>query len=148
MRYSLVDYVLTISIPQKLRTALGITTISVGGEGSYLDNFNIEQRNDTWETTGDNTGSWIHTKSYNRVGDASLTLNMLSEQVTQLTRLFNIYFSSEQLDEGVTITLSDASSNTVVTCIDCYVKKIPGLSIQASPGTRTWQFTCGQIIFN
>jgi len=148
MRYSLADYVLTISIPQKLRTALGITTISVGGEGSYLDNFSFSMRKDTWETQGDDTGGWIHTKSYNRIGDASLTLNMLSEQVVQLTRLFNIYFSSEQLDEGVTITLSDASSNTVVTCNDCYVKRIPDLSIQASPGTRTWQFTCGQIIFN
>lgn len=148
MRYSLVDYVLTIAIPKNLRSALGLTTISVGGEGSYLDNFMISSRENAWETIGDTTGSWVHAKSYNRTGTASLTLNMLSTQVSQLTTLFNLYFTSSAVDEGVEITLSDATSNTVVTCIDCYVQRVPDLNIQSTAGSRTWQFTCGKIVHN
>lgn len=148
MRYSLVDYILTISIPQKLRSVLGITTISIGGEGSYTDKFSFSMNNPTWQTSGDATGSWIHTKSLDRTGNATISLSMLSPQVVRLTRLFNLYFSSEMLDEGVTMTLSDASSNTVVTCNDCFITKLPDITIQDTPQQREWTFTCGQIIVN
>lgn len=148
MKYSLLDYVLTISLPTKLRTALGITTISVGGEGSYLDNFTFAMATNTWAVKGDATGSWIHEKSNDRTGTASITLNMMSPQIMVLTRLFNTYFTADNVAEGVTITLSDAASNTVVTCNDCFVQKLPDLTIKASPDTREWNFVCGQIILN
>lgn len=148
MKYSLVDYVLTISIPQKLRSALGLTTISIGGEGTYLDSFSFSMNSDTWSINGDNTGSYIHTKSLNRTGSSELVLNQLAPKVIQLTRLFNLYFSSDVIDEGVTMTLSDADSNTVVTCSDCFIKKLPNIEIQGTPAPRRWTFNCGKIVVN
>lgn len=148
MKYSLADYIMTITIPEKLRGIYGFTSISIGGEGSYLGNFSASQSNDTWSTKGDATGSWVHSKSLSRVGTASLTLNMLSPKIVELTKLFNFYFNSNVIDEGVQITISDANSRTVVDCTDCYITRIPVIDLSETPGDRNWSFTCGRIIFS
>lgn len=148
MKYSLVDYILTIEMDSNVQRTLGFEnpTISIGGEGSYLDTITIEQTQDTWDTSGDATGGWIHRKSLNRVGTAALSLNMLSPRVAQLTKLFNLYFTHPDIaDSGLTLTLANAKSTIVATCIDAYITKIPSLTFSEQPGTRTWTFTAGKV---
>ncbi len=150
MRYSLSDYIATVSIPNNVKSVLGFTdpTLSFGGEGSYLGHISVSQRNDTWRTEGDNTGSWVHIKNLDRTGEVRISLNMLSPKTIQLTKLFNLYYNSDIVDEGVEITISNAASSIIVTCIDCYITRMPELDISDEPGTREWVFTCGKVVIN
>lgn len=149
MKYSLADYILEITLPESLSTGLGLdnNTISIGGEGSYLDNITMSLNSDLWSTNGDHTGGFIHVKNLDRTGTASLNINMLSPKNAQLTTVLNRYYNSDSSDEEINLTLSNVrESNVVVTCNSCYLTKIPALSIDTEPGARTWTFTCGEII--
>jgi len=148
MKYSLVEYLLTITFPAQMEREMGIKTLTIGGEGSYTDSFEFNQSRDVYSTTGDATGSWIHSKSMDRTGTAAISLSQVSNQIVQLTRLFNLYYNSDVIDEGVTITLRDNSSKTIATCNDCFITKVPAINIRETPQNRTWTFTCGQIIIN
>lgn len=146
MKYALTNYILTLKFKRALAEAIGIETLSIGGEGSYLDNFSFSLNGTLWSTKADATGSWVHKKSLDRSGKCGISMNMLSPQITTLTRLFNLYFSPESSDESLTITLSDAASNVVVTCEDCLLTSLPDLTISETPGNRNWEFTCGKIV--
>lgn len=145
MKYSLSNYILSIdSNDDTIKRIFG--TISVGGEGNYLDSISLSQSEDIFTTTGYATGGWIHNKSLDRHGIASLTLNQLSDKVARFIQLAKLSLSGDY--EGFTLSLSDSDGNKIATCVDCYIVKIPDQVFGAQAQTQTWQFTCGQINYN
>lgn len=147
-RYSLANYTLTISISTELAGDFGIETLTVGGEGSYLDNISINLNDNLWSTEGDATGSWVHNKNLNRTGTCSVTLSMLSDNVARFITLCNLYYNSTNNYSGLTMALRSSDEKTIATCDDCYIQKIPNQEFQSTAQNQTWVFTCGKITFN
>lgn len=143
MKYSLADYILSVSIPSDLASQFGTETITVGGEGSYLDNIEISFNNNLWDTESDATGSWIHNKNLSRAGTATVTLNQVSNQVARFKTLCNLYYSNDF--DGLTLTLQDRLGNEIATLEDCYINKIPNQNYQATAQPQPWVFTSGRI---
>ena len=146
MRYSLSRYILTIAIPAKL--GFGSKTLSVGGEASYLDSITISFNNALWSTTGDATGSWVHTKNLDRTGTVTVSLSQLANNVSQFKTLCSTYFNAESDYDGLTLTLKDIDGNEIASCEDCYITKIPDQGFQSTAQQQSWTFTCGKITFN
>lgn len=145
MRYSLANYILSVE-PQSSDIKSMFGTISLGGEGSYLGTISLSLNEDLWTTTGYATGGWVHNKSLDKHGTASVTLNQLSDPVSKFIQLCNIYYTGNY--PGFTLSLSDIDGNKIATCIDCYITKIPDQVYANSASDQTWSFTCGQINYN
>lgn len=149
-RYSLADYILTITLPTEFASDLQLAsnTISVGGEGSHTESINISTDNNIWTTEGDATGSWVHSKNLNRVGKASVSLSQLSENVAKFKKICNVYYTSGTDYDGITLSLTDSLGNNIATCNDCYFTKVPSQDFGNTAANQTWELTCGQITFN
>ena len=145
MKYSLANYILSIdSNDSEIKNIFG--TISIGGEGSYLGSISLSLQNPMWETTGFATGAWVHNKSLDRHGSATLTISQLSDAVARFIQLCKLYYSGDY--NGFTLSLSDIAGNRIATCVDCYIEKIADQSFEAQSGNQSWVFTCGQINYN
>lgn len=154
MRYSLADYILSITLPNNLAQDLNFDkpTFTIGGEGSYLDKIEFELLNDLFSTEGDSTGSWVHNKNLSRVGTCTITVQMLSEKTTVFKKVCNIFYQASSAAvnrdyDGCTLSLSDNYGNEIVTAIDCYFTKVPSLSLQVESQKQDWVLTCGSITF-
>lgn len=148
-KYSLTKYILSIKPSNDLSSATSdFGTITIGGEGSYLDNISIKLTASLWSTTGYATGGWVHDKNLDKHGTVDITLNQMSDAVQKFIRLCETFYESDY--DGFTITLStnDADKRVIATCIDCYITAIPTQTFQSSSQTQTWTFTCGKIIFS
>lgn len=145
MRYSLTKYYLSIAIPSSLASEFGTDSITIGGTGSYLSQISISLNKNLWETQGDSTGSWIHNQNLDRTGTASVQLNQLSKNIAKFKTLCNIYYDATKDYDGLTLTITDADSNKIATCDDCYISKIPNQEFGDTATTQTWEFTCGRI---
>lgn len=151
MRYSLANYTLALTLPAELATPLGLSgneSLTVGGEGSYLDNFNIEMDNDMYTTKSDATGSWVHDKNLSKTGKVSITLNQVSDKVAKFKKIVNIYRQAGTDYDGVNLSLVDNQGNEIVNCTDCYFQRIPTQEFGQESGQQTWVLTCGQITFS
>ena len=145
MKYSLANYILSIdSNDSEIKRIFG--TISIGGEGSYLDSLSLSNNSNIFETQGYATGGYVHTKNLDRHGTATITLNQLSDKVGRFIQLAKLSLSGDY--DGFTLSLTDSNGNKIATCIDCYIQKIPDQSFGSSAQTQTWVFTCGQINYN
>lgn len=147
MIYSLSSYILTVAIPSGFASQFGADTISVGGEGSYLDNMSVSTK-DIWSMTTDATGGYVHEKSLDRSGTMSVTLNQMSDKVNLFRTLCNLYYNSSIEDAGLTLTLTDSNNEVIVTMEDCVISKIPDLDLGETSATQEWSFNCGKIIYN
>lgn len=144
-RYSLANYILSIeSNDPTIKNIFG--TVSVGGEGNYLESMTISQTNDLWTTSGYATGAWVHTKNLSRIGTVEVSLSQLSNQISKFIKLCNTYYTGDY--DGCTLTLTDNLGNLIATCVDCYIQKIPDQGFQSAAQNQSWTFTCGQITFN
>lgn len=148
MKYSLSKYILTITIPATVAAQFGASTISVGGVGSMTESISIEYANDQWTLTGDATGGHIFNKSNDRTGTVQISLSQLSERVAQFKTLCNIYYQSEEIEDGLTLELRSLSGEMVATCDDCMVRKIPGQGFAAQAAMQTWELLAGVITFH
>lgn len=145
MKYSLANYILSIeSNDPEIKRIFG--TISVGGEGNYLGSMTFSIANPIWSTTGYATGAWVHNKSLDRHGTATLSLAQISEPVAKFIQLCKLYYSGDY--EGFTLTLSDIAGNRIVTGVDCYITQIPDQVYENESANQSWTFTCGQINYN
>lgn len=145
MKYSLANYILSIeSNDASIKRMFG--TISIGGEGSALDSITLSIDGDIFTTAGYATGGYVHNKSLDRHGTATLVLNQLSDKVGRLIQLAKLSLSGDY--DGFTLSLSDIDGNKIATCVDCYIRRIPEQVFGSSAATQSWQFTCGQINFN
>ena len=158
-RYSLTDYILSIKVPEDLRSTFiadyietGEDSISIGGDASYVGSISINQSQAQWTTEGDATGSWVHNKSKNQVGTIEVEMTQVSDKINLLNRLFQTYYSVDTQTDGLTITLNKTlgSGNTalVATGIDCYISGRPNFAYKDTAQTQTWNFTCGKLTFS
>ena len=148
MKYSLANYILTIKANDPAMNGIfgSSNSVSVGGEGSYTDSINISMNSQIWQTTGFATGGWVHDKSLDRTGMATVSLSQLSDRVAKFKTLCNMYFSGDY--EGLTMILNDSDGNEVAKCEDCFVTKIPDQSFGSKASMQNWSFTCGKITIN
>jgi len=149
MKYSLSKYIVGITLPNEIRTNLGIDqdSISIGGSGTYLGEINISRNNPMWQTNGTPTGGYTHNQSLDRTGTVSVTLNQLSEVVSKLKRIFNLFYNIDT-EKGMTITISDSYGNIIATGDDCYIVNIPDQTFGETAATQTWEFTAGVVDIN
>lgn len=152
MRYSLARYILTVALPEDFDTtfvaAFG-STLSIGGEGSYLNSISISLAGTLWSTEGDATGSWVHNQNLDRTGECKVSISQVSDNIFRFIRLCNCFYSSSiTYERGINLTLKDNEGNTVATCEDCYISKIPDQDFGEKAATQDWSFTCGKITFN
>lgn len=159
-RYSLTDYILSVKVPDELRSVFltdGDTieakanSISIGGDNSYVGQISVQMRTAQWNTEGDPTGSYVHNKSKDRTGTIEVQINQVSDKVALLVRLYETYYSADSITEGLTLTISKATGNgnqeAICTGTDCYIQQIPNIQYGNTAGNQDWQFTCGRIAF-
>ena len=144
-RYCLANYILTADIPEDI--GFGTQTVSIGGEGSYMDTITISLTDDLFKTEGDNTGSWVHIKNLNKTGTAKISIKQVSDKIATFKALVNIYSNLNTEASGMTLTLRDTLNNTICVCEDCLLTKIPDQKFASDPDTQEWIFTCGKITF-
>lgn len=147
-RYALADYLLTISIPTEIASDFGAETITIGGEGSYLDSLTISSSTELFQTKGDATGGWVHVKNLDRSGTITLTIQQVSDDVAKLKRLFNVFYSLSTESDGLTLTIkSSVSNNVVAICNDVVIAKVPDQSFSSDVATQQWTLNAGQIVY-
>lgn len=146
-KYSLANYSIDIqSNDPTINSILG--RLRIGGEGSAIGQISVELDNDMWSTEAYPTGAWVHNKNLSRVGKVTIQMNQLSSYEAKLRQLYNIYYGGDYA--GVTLTVYDNSTgsrNKVVSCVDCYLTKIPSLILQETAQQDDWIFTCGEVNF-
>lgn len=148
-KYSLSKYILSIKPSTNLASAIAdFGTITIGGEGSYLDTVSINPQGTMWRTTGFATGGWVHDKNLDRTGTVSITLNQMSDAIQKFIRLCETFYESDYDGFTITLTTNDVDKRVIATCIDCYIQGIPNQSFQSSAQSQTWTFTCGKITFS
>lgn len=141
MKYSLANYILSIDADDAaIRSMFG--AISIGGEGDAIGSISLSV-GEMWSTKGYATGAWVHEKSLDRHGTASVSINQLSPTVAKLIQLAKLYYGEDY--NGFTLTITDISGNKIATCTDCYITGIPQQSFGTSASDQTWSFTCGRI---
>lgn len=144
-KYSLSKYIATISIPTALANSFGLSSISVGGSGSYTDSITLNFNDDMWKVEGDVTGSYVMNRSDNKTGTIELSVSQVSDRVRQLITLCNIYKSSDQIDEGLTIEVRSTNGTMIATCLDCMPQRIPSQVMGQTAANQTWTFVSGEI---
>ena len=145
-KYALAKYVATISLPATVANAFGMNSISIGGSGSYTDSISINYNEDMWKVEGDATGSYVMNRNDNKTGSIELNINQLSDKVKQLITLCNVYKSSDEIDEGLTIEVRSTDGTMIATCNDCMPQRIPSQVMGATATNQTWTFVCGEVI--
>lgn len=145
MKYSLANYILSIEPNDaQIKQIFGVTTI--GGEGSSVDSITLSNLTNIYDTTGYATGGWVHNKSLDRHGTATISINQLSDRVTRFIQLAKLSLSGDY--DGFTLSLTDIEGNKIATCVDCYIQNIPEQAFASTAANQTWTFTCGQINYN
>ena len=146
-RYALVNYILSIDIPDDVASDFGTSSIQIGGEGSYLNQISIGLKSDLYATQGDNTGSWVHVKNLDKTGTVEIQIKQVSDAIARFKALCNIYYSLSTEADGLTLTLRDLNNNTIAICNDCVLNKIPDQTFGNEPENQTWTFNAGSITF-
>lgn len=144
-RYCLANYILTADIPEDI--GFGSQSVSIGGEGSYLDTITVHLNSSLFSTQGDNTGAWVHIKNLDKTGTVTISINQMSDKIASFKALMNIYNNMDSDAAGMTLTLRDSLNNTICVCEDCVIENIPDQAFGSTPTTQTWTFLCGRIQF-
>lgn len=144
MRYCLADYIVSIT-PSDSTLRSMFSKVTIGGEGNAIDSITISRSTNMWSTEGFATGAWVHNKSLDRTGTVQLSLSQLSEKISKLKKMCEVFYNGDY--SGFTITVTDSKSNVVASCNDCYLVKIPTQTFGNSAGTQSWTFTCGEVDF-
>lgn len=154
-RYSLSDYTFVITLPAGGIT-YGSTTLTgqlkLGGpgnnnNGSFLGDVSVTRKELTWNTSGDYTGSWVHSKNLNRTGTITLNINQVSDDSIRLYMLTNVYENNAAVTEGLAIEIIK-DGQSVVKATDCMVTKPADLPIGGTAANLRWEFSCGKVEYN
>ena len=144
-RYCLANYILTADIPEDI--GFGTQSVSIGGEGSYMDTITVVMNNPMFTTQGDYTGSWVHVKNLDQTGQIQVAIKQVSDKIATFKALMNVYRNLDSEATGMTLTLRDTLNNTIAVCEDCVISTIPEQSFGATPANQTWTFNAGKISF-
>lgn len=152
-RYALSDYELQITFPSAPNGEQRLPDLCIGGpgqngyEGSFLGSIKVTRNNNLWDTDGDPTGSWVHSKNLNRTGTVELDIRQVSDDVLKFAYICSFYESNEQDTlGGCTIRIVNSYNGLAVAeCLDCYITKVPDQNYGASAETQAWTFTSGCV---
>ena len=151
-RYALVDYILSITFTGNQISGISGNTFSIGGPaastgGGYIGEITLSRSAEMWKTTGDYTGGYVHTKNLDRTGTVKVTINQLSDDIVRLNTIFNLYEQSNTSnDRQLTLSVMNAATgDTVATCTDCRIVKLPDQVFGTDVASQDWEFTCGII---
>lgn len=144
IKYSLANYLVTIT-PKDENVRSVFDSITIGGSGTTTSSIELPQIS-MWRTDGYSTGGYVHNKTYDRHGSISITINQLSDDVSDLIKLFTLYCDNDY--DGFTISVTDIAGNHIADCIDCFLEGIPRQAFSGTASNQTWSFTCGQINYN
>lgn len=155
-RYSLADYMVTITIPavgQLVSEQITIGGPGEDGKGSCIGEIKVTRNTDMWSTEADATGSWVHNKTLDKTGTVELNIRQVSNYVIKLMQVCSAYESIASTAAGLTISVGPANSDTgavvnFITCEDCFITKIPDQDYADTAAEQTWVFTCGQVKFS
>lgn len=145
-RYCLANYILTVDIPSDI--GFGTQSVTIGGNGSYMDTFTVTMSQSMFTTQGDHTGSWVHVKNLDQTGQIQVTIKQVADDIAIFKALMNVYRSLDSEATGMTLTLRDTLGNTVCTANDCVIEKVPDQAFADEPASQTWTFLCGKITFD
>ena len=161
-RYSLTDYILTLTIPDNQyipesirgqQFSIGGAGIEAGGVGSFLGEISLTRNKDAWETEGDYTGSWVHNKNNDKTGECKVQIRQVSDMVIRLAQICSIFESIQENVPGLKLQVTSAyvdnlsGTNIIATCNDCYIKKMADITFGDTAQLQDWTFTCGQIFY-
>lgn len=144
-RYSLADYQVTIDIPESL--GFGVTSITIGGDGDYMNSITISTENNLYEIATDAAGNWLYNKNLARNGTVELNIQQVSDRVAQLKTLFNLFYKSQTQSEGLTITVADTEGNEIATCEDCVIANPPSQVFGEASAEQTWSLLSGKVTY-
>lgn len=147
MIYSLNKYKVIIDIPQKLQSLFGKNSLSIGGNGSYLESIEVRTNNDLWTVKGDYVGSYVHTMNRDKTGEITITLSQLSDYAILFHRLIESYYNTTSYDYIKTITVMEGDK-IVATITDSMLKKVVDKRFGTEAQTESWTFVSGEITFN
>lgn len=148
MVYSLSKYKLAIQLPETFAAKVGLAgdnTITIGGEGSYLDSLSYEYNKEMYSTKADATGSYVHDKSLDKSGTITITINQMSPQIALFKKIVNLYYQSGDDYEGLQLSLKDLSAQEVMAAESCFFTKIPNQDFGQESGNQAWVITSGRI---
>lgn len=159
--YSLADYTVTLkyddanelTTPPVVKSIIG-SGYTVGGpgnngEGSFMGSISVSRNSTLWETSGDHTGSWVHTKNLDRTGKIEIAINQISEDVIKFSQICSAYETIQGKFGGLQIVVTSANGDQGVVAIgeDCFITQIPEQNLGGTPSDQPWVFTCGRIQF-
>lgn len=159
-RYSLADYIVTLTIPNNSvfpasirgkSFSIGGAGIENGGRGSFLGQVTINRTANAWDTEGDHTGSWIHNKNNDKTGTVQIQVRQISDDVVRFAQICAAFESSQENTPGFGLQVTSAfsndisGSNVVATCIDCYFQKLADIELGETAALQPWVITCGQV---
>ena len=146
-RYSLANYIVTITINDSKVAAIFGDQLQIGGEGSYTDSISVGYSNSLYDIAADKTGSYVFNKNLDKSGTVSISLAQVSDKVAKLRTLFNLYVTSSEELDTFTITVSSETEGAIATCEDCLLAKMPNQEFDDASKSQTWEFVCGKITF-
>ena len=145
-RYCLANYILTADIPSDI--GFGTQSVSIGGDGSYMNTITVTMNAAMFSTQGDHTGSWVHVKNLDQTGQIKVSIKQVSDYIATFKALMNVYRKLDSEATGMTLTVRDTLSNTICTAYDCVIDKVPDQTFANEPGSQEWTFLCGKITFD
>lgn len=156
--YSLVDYRVTIKLPNQMNKYLSTNLregLIIGGQNSFVESITIRQNVEAFSTKGDSTGSFIHTFNADRTGEIELSISQVSQASKILSLMFSTYYKVENRNAPFKntapiplIEVYDTRNNVVVAkCSDAFIKKHPDKTFTNEAGNESWVFTVGVIEF-
>ena len=132
-RYCLANYILTADIPEDI--GFGTQSVSIGGEGSYIDTITVSMNESMFKTQGDSTGSWVHVKSLDQTGKIDVNIKQVSDKIATFKALINVYKNLDSETSGMTLTLRDTLNNTICIAEDCVIEKVPDQAFGEEQGS-------------
>jgi len=148
MVYSLSNYKLAIQLPEEFAAKVGLennNTISIGGEGSYLDTLSYSYNSDMYSTKADATGSYVHDKNLDKSGTITINIHQMSPQIALFIKIVNLYYQSGNDYEGLQLSLKDLMGQEVMAAESCFFTKIPDQSFGQESDNQSWNITSGRI---
>ena len=144
--YSLANYKMTITSSDVNLISVFGASMTIGGNGSQVGNFSVSLNDSIHKKQTYATGGYVFSKSYDRSGTISVSLNQLSDEVGKFKNLVKLYYGG---DYGtLTIVLTNNENEKVVECIDCLPKEIPTQSFGSDASSQNWSFEVGKITIN
>lgn len=157
--YSLADYDFTIrSINENGVPTEDGFNFTLGGAGNFLGSVKVDFDGKIWEKEADVLGNVVFTKSYDRSGTITISLNMLAEKVKVFHKIIQLYYGGsirnrnyedvKDLFFSITIKkhgLDTSNLKPEIEATYCVLQSNPSIEFGEKPGSRDFVFLAAEI---